>query len=167
MFNPTAPNMQHIVSMLADQHPTEWSNAHKDYERQDGRDGRVTVEEATEFMQILASYLHFNTDPQFGLNGKRGDPNDLSQDAISFKNPSGPGGVEIIDVIVSAGTPGQQPGWNDVTQETIDAGTIGIFVQPRKTSPPNPPVPPPPSDEFEVLNRKLDNVLNILNKHFK
>ena len=169
MFNSIAPNMQDIVEDMSERFPFEWRNAHRDYGQQDGKEGRVTVVEATEFMQLLASFL-FNHDTRFGLNGKRGDMNDLSQDAISFKNPSGPGGVEIIDVIISAGTPGQRAAWNNVTQKTIDARTIGVFVQPRQwedvITPPVQPQPPVIND-FITINRKLDDILSILNKHFK
>ena len=170
MFNPTAPNMQDVVKDMSERFPTEWRNAHKNYGQQDGKEGRVTVEEATQFMQLLASFL-FNHDTRFGLNGKRGNKHDLSQDAISFRNPRGPGGVEIIDVIVSAGSSNARPAWNDVTQETIDAGTIGVFVPPRPwgdiVTPPIQPLPPPPDNGFEKINRKLDNILSILNRHFK
>ena len=160
-----APNMQDVVEDMSERFPTEWKNAHKDYGQQDGKEGRVTVTEATKFMQLLASILHDKYDARFGLNGKRGDMNDLSQDAISFRNPRGPGGVEIIDVIASAGESNASAAWNDVTQKTIDARTVGIFVQPRPWK--DTIIPPPPDGDFETVNRKLDNILNILNKHFK
>ena len=69
-------------------------------------------------------------DSRWGRNGKRGNINDLSEDAIAYSGTNGPGGVDIIDIIASCGSPNAQPSWQDVTQATRDRGTIGAWVQP-------------------------------------
>jgi len=89
---PSAPNKPAVVSQTADDHPGEWRDAHR---------ADVSRERAEAFIRVLASRLHA-LDDRFGLNGKRGTT-ELSQDAVSFRNPAGPCGVEIIAVIASAG----------------------------------------------------------------
>ncbi len=92
-----------------------------------------------------------------GLNGKRGNPNDLSQDVITFPNSSGApdsnpigannsGGVEIRDIIGNAGTSQANLVYGDVTQATIDKGEKGCWIEPTEVSGANPnPIPQPPT----------------------
>jgi hypothetical protein len=71
-------------------------------------------------------------DSRWGLNWKRGNRGDMSQDVINYN--FGPGSDEdttnvyIIDVI--GGHCGNNPGpnWADVTQATRDGGTIGRWT---------------------------------------
>lgn len=100
-------------------------------------------------------------DDSWGRNGKRGNANDPSHDAIAFKNPAVPFGVSIIDIIGSAGAADASPAWIDQTERTLQLGTTGVLVAPSGTLPecltgghtPNPtptdpvaPVPPPTAD---------------------
>ncbi len=69
-----------------------------------------------------------------GLNEKRGSQGP-SRDAIAILNPTGAPGfgswdaahrVQIMDIIVSTGTPEASPGWTDVTEESWALG--GGFI---------------------------------------
>jgi hypothetical protein len=113
------------------------------------------------FTDAVATLLE-REDPRWGRNGKRGNPNDPSHDAIAWRMPSGPGGVAILDIIAAAGSPEARPAWQDVTQATIDAGTVGAWVAPSGVLPaclsggPVPPLPgeppmPMPPDFTETL----------------
>ncbi len=68
-------------------------------------------------------------DSRWQLNWKRGGEGDLSQDVITWNNGSLPDegtiDVNIFDII--GGHCGGNPTWNweDVTQKTLDGGTIG------------------------------------------
>jgi hypothetical protein len=81
------------------------------------------------FTDAVASLLTAE-DARWGRNGKRGNPNDPSHDAIAFRNPSSPFGVSIVDIIGAAGSSSASPAWIDQTQATIDARTTGVWVAP-------------------------------------
>jgi hypothetical protein len=72
------------------------------------------------------------TDSRWGLNWKRGNYGDMSQDIVTYHYGSGPDegsrDVYIIDTISGhcGGSPG--PNWADVTQATRDGNTIGIWT---------------------------------------
>lgn len=129
-----APNMLDLVREAATMWPEEWAKA-------------KTPEDDGSFIKIVARLLH-DEDARFGLNGKRGT-NEISLDAVSYVTPdcSGAGGVEIIDVILAHTAPQAQPAWNDVTQATIDAGTIGKFIEPPALPGDEPPPPPDPDPD--------------------
>lgn len=126
----SAPKRLDVVEQLASQYPQEFAEAHR-FELGD---------RAWAFIRRLAWELH-QLDTNFGLNGKRGNTSDPSADAISYRG--GPaGGVWVIDVIAGAGGASPEPAWHDVTQATLDAGTIGAWIQPEPvdggSEPPNP-----------------------------
>jgi hypothetical protein len=81
------------------------------------------------FTDAVASVLTAE-DGRWGRNGKRGNPNDPSHDAIAFRNQSSPFGVSIVDIIGAAGSSSASPAWIDQTQATIDARTTGVWVAP-------------------------------------
>jgi hypothetical protein len=71
-------------------------------------------------------------DPRFGFNGKRGNPDDLSHDAISYYHgqlpPShGSYDVYVIDIIVGHCGPNPSVGWQNVTTPSAR----GAWVQSR------------------------------------
>lgn len=74
-------------------------------------------------------------DDRWGLNWKRGVIDDLSQDVVDYHWGEGPSeestDVYIIDMIgghcPKDATP-PQPSWIDVTQATLDAGTVGMWT---------------------------------------
>lgn len=104
------------------------------------------------FTDAVATVLN-QEDARWGRNGKRGNPNDPSHDAIAFRNPSSPFGVSVVDIIGAAGSSSASPAWIDQTQATIDARTTGVWVRPSgvlpacltggSTPPPPGPTPPP------------------------
>lgn len=97
------------------------------------------------FTDAVASLLYAE-DARWGRNGKRGNPDDLSHDAIAFRNPSSPFGVSIVDIIGGAGGPDPRVAWIDQTAETIRQGTRGVWVKPTGSLPPcltGGPVPAP------------------------
>ena len=127
-----APNKVGVVQDVADRCP-----------------GLVLQDHA--FTDAVATVLN-QQDARWGRNGKRGNVNDPSHDALAFRNPqSRAGGVSIVDIIVGAGGQFATPGWQDVTQATIDGGTIGAWVAPSGKLPAClsggsvPPTQPPPN----------------------
>lgn len=102
------PNHIQTVERLAAQYPAEWAAAHT---------GGPQTEA---FIRRLASVLHA-IDPRFGLNGKRGNPNDISDDVVCFDGEASGGDydptrnnvpVTVIDVIGGAGGPNPVATWN-------------------------------------------------------
>lgn len=128
VYERISPDYAHLVAAAALKYPDAWEATR---ERPDGsKDGT--------FVQLLAADLHA-IDPKVGLNGKRGG-DEPSTDALAYLNPSGPGGVEVIDVISG----GHQPQWVDVTipppphpQSRPDQpnGIPGKFIAPSGASP--------------------------------
>jgi hypothetical protein len=131
-----APNCKKIVEALAAEYPQEFKDCHRP----------ELGARAWAFIRRVAWVLHSTVDQRFGLNGKRGNTNDPSMDAVSFRSPaSEAGGVEVIDVVGGAGAAGASPAWNDVTKATINAGTVGAYIQPQPVNGTStPPVLPPP-----------------------
>lgn len=132
------PNCQHIVADLAARFPDEWRKAHNP-------SGGGPETEA--FIRRLAWVIHSTIDPRCGLNGKRGNPNDLSDDALNFKG-EGPGHdptdgnrpVTVVDCIGGAGGPNPTPVWQ--VFDTLPGP--GAWVKPE---PVGEVVPPPVSDD--------------------
>lgn len=94
----SVPNLKHIVEQARALYPEAWANAH-------------TGNEHTEdFIRLCAPMLK-DEDSRFGLNGKRGNPHDISDDAVNClcdeadsdgRTPVGQPCV-VIDVIGAAG----------------------------------------------------------------
>lgn len=157
-----APNCERIVAALAADYPQEFKDCHRPQ----------TGARAWDFIRRVAWVLHTTVDQRFGLNGKRGNTGDPSMDAVSFRTPGGgAGGVEIIDVVARAGASDAKPMWLDVTKATLNAGTIGAFIQPEPVQAPPPVVTPPPggvtpppvscvcADEIAGLYESLANLI--------
>jgi len=116
-----SPDRTAWVQEIATKYPAQWEAARK---RADGsRDDA--------FVRILAYELNLR-DPNIGLNGKRGS-DVISTDALAYRNPSAPGGAEVIDVIVGAT---HSPSWQDATipvgSPIVPEGVLGKFIQPVK-----------------------------------
>ena len=99
MYQRQSPDYTGKVAEVARKWPEEWELARKVGDRRT----------SDKFIRRLAWELH-KQDERVGLNGKRGS-DELSLDALSYKNSSGPGGVEVIDVI----TGDHRATWQDVT----------------------------------------------------
>jgi len=128
------PNYKKDVEAAAAKYPEAWRHAHVHGDPK-----------AWDFIRLLAADLHAK-DVNVGLNGKRGNPNDLSMDALNLvceaadsagRTPDGQPCV-VVDVIVGAGGTNPQPGWTVFT--TAVEGS-GAWVTPGTGTIP-PPQPP-------------------------
>lgn len=129
------PNYQATVADLARRYPQEWAQAH-------------TGGQNTEaFIRRLAWTL-YQVDPRIGLNGKRGNPNDISDDALNYAGEASGGDYDptrnnapctVIDVIGGAGGPNPVPTWNHPLTPAAAA-----WVQPQPVEDGDGPVDPPP-----------------------
>lgn len=129
------PNLLSEVEACKRQYPEAWRHAHT---------GSARTEE---FIRLLAARCHAIS-PRFGLNGKRGNPDDVSDDALCFKG-EGPDhlvdgtSATVIDVIGAAGTPGAVAQWAIVSKSEAPIQTAWIQPGAVVPVPPAPPVPPP------------------------
>lgn len=71
-------------------------------------------------------------DQRWGMNWKRGMIGDLSQDVVDYHfgegEPEESTDVFIIDIIVGHCGDDPQAGWIDVTLDTLEGGTIGMWT---------------------------------------
>lgn len=167
------PNFYQTVVDTANRYPSEFKQAHT---------GGPNTEL---FIRILAYELH-KLDPRWGLNGKRGDYNVISQDAVSWfgqgvgTDPKTGKSVTVVDVIGGAGGPNPTPTWqvlNDPNKHTGVGGWIKPEPVPGYQTPviptpapaPQPSIPigpaPTPVSELEKLNHTLMLVLEQLKKN--
>jgi hypothetical protein len=117
------------------------------------------------FTDAVASRL-YREDARWGRNGKRGNVNDPSHDAIAYRTDASPFGVAVVDIIGAAGSADARPAWIDQTDATIAAGTTGVWVAPSGVLPPClsggpvPPVvgPPPPSADLSAVLAALARI---------
>lgn len=132
------PNGRHVVERLAAQYPQEWKRAHNP-------SGGGPETEA--FIRRLAWVLHSTVDQRFGLNGKRGNPNDISDDAICFAGESllgdvdptrGNAPVTVLDVIGGAGGLNPTPQWGAVGPATPQPYAAWVQPQPVGDAQPAP-----------------------------
>ena len=138
------PNLLYVVEQTKRDYPQLWATAHTSSPSTEG------------FIRICAARMHA-IDHRFGLNGKRGNPADLSDDCVNYMG-EGPGRTpegypcQVIDVIGSAGTPSAYPTWQAFTnpQDASGAWVLPAAVPdepsvptpPVHVCPPCPPVPP-------------------------
>lgn len=138
------PNLLHEVERTKADYPLAWQQAH------------TNSPQTEDFIRILAGRLH-RIDPNFGLNGKRGNPNDISDDVVNYRG-EGPGHdptngntpVTVIDVIGSAGAPDAYPAWTVFSE----LPGPGAWVSPLAIAPPAPEPPKPtyPGDLFFTVS---------------
>jgi hypothetical protein len=118
------------IEWLREQYPQAWYYAHRHIDI-NGNPTGVSYDEALRFARIVAYDLYTHVSPRFGLNGKRGDPTQLSMDVFSFMRSSNVRDVIIVDYIVNAGIDGAYVDWGDVTAVSAPYGG-GIWVQPHR-----------------------------------
>jgi hypothetical protein len=140
-----APNCEDVVVLCREAFPFEWSVM-----RENGDD---------RFIRRLASILHYGWpageivgDHNFGLNGKRGNPADISVDCVAYKNPTVTFGVETLDVIVDRDGPGARPGWSNVTRDDDDDRVLAVWLRPAFIDYPSPPIEEPGGDNDDELS---------------
>ena len=109
------PNLQHIIEQTKADYPRAWDHCHHPGDP-----------EAHDFI-ILAARRCYATNAAFGLNGKRGDVNSLSWDALNWRGDSDDP-PDVIDVVGAAGGDNPYPTW----QET---NTTGAWVDPYRLNP--------------------------------
>lgn len=133
------PNYLADVQAAKVKYADAWLHAHHD-----GDPRRL------EWIKLFATDLHAK-DPKVNLNGKRGNPNDLSADAINIlceaadsagRTPEGFPCV-VVDVIGGAGGPNPTPTWSVFT--TLVEGS-GAAVTPTPPAPPPAPFYPYPDE---------------------
>lgn len=134
------PNYLTDVQAARLKYADAWSHAHIDGDPR-----------RHEWIRLFAKDLHAK-DPRANLNGKRGNPHDLSADAINFlcdradsegRTPEGfP--CAVIDVIGDAGLPIAKPAWSVFTTKIEGSGAP---VDPNASAPvPAPAHKPYPGD---------------------
>ena len=131
------PDLRHIVEQCKAVYPQAWKDAHT---------GNAHTED---FIRLCAPMLKA-ADARFGLNGKRGDPKDISDDAVNVKG-EGPGTDKltglpctVIDIIGGAGGPHPQVQWGVMTDPVASSGA---WVNPSSAPVPQPPQMPPYSGD--------------------
>ena len=113
------PNMFSVVQAVANANPGALRNSCQD----SGGNWQ--------FMDSLVDTLR-TYDTRWGYNGKRGNANDPSKDVVDYHYGAGADAnstdVYIVDVITGhcGGSPG--PNWGDVTDVTLNSGTIGRWI---------------------------------------
>ena len=125
-----------VVANVAARYPQAWQRAHTDHPQTE------------DFIRLLAWELHSKHDARWGLNGKRGNPADLSDDVVAWRGDGTAvdavqgGPMEIIDVIAGAGGPNPQPAW---IVAPGGPGDRGAWVQPAPPDVPPTVTPQPPA----------------------
>ena len=149
------PNYEEVVLELSLLYPEEFKNAHT---------GNAHTED---FIRIVAWEIYHKYDMKIGLNGKRGNPLDISDDALNYYG-EGAGKTQhgvacnVIDVIRAAGSPAAKPTWIVFTDPQEASGA---WVQPQDpfNNVVTPPTPVPPSkpeyagdDVYNAISKQLD-----------
>ena len=113
------PDMRALVQEVAASDPTLIAESCQD----DGGNWR--------FLDTLVDRLR-KVDTRWGYNWKRGVVGDPSKDVVDYHYSAGADedsqDVYIIDVLIGHCGPDPAPGWTDVTQATLDGGTIGVWT---------------------------------------
>jgi hypothetical protein len=135
----SVPNYANIVAEMRTAYPEAWHHAHRGGPRTE------------EFIRLLAARLH-SIDARVGLNGKRGNENDISDDALCVKEPGQSidtrtgARVQVIDVIAGAPNsysgPDGAPSWGEVWNPE-ETPTRATWVQPAAWAEPVEPKPEP------------------------
>lgn len=113
------PYLFDLVQQIADEDPTLIAESCQDT----GGNWR--------FLDTVVDRLR-RADTRWGYNWKRGVVGDPSRDVVDYHYGAGPDEdseeVYIIDVLVDHCGTNPHPGWTDVTQATLDGGTIGVWT---------------------------------------
>jgi hypothetical protein len=127
-----APNRKSVVQQVSDEDPARFRRAHTG---QPGDD---------DWIRAVAARLHAE-DPRWGLNGKRGDPNVLSLDVVTFRIGPTDRHVEAFDICGACGGGNPSVVWNDITNySTIGQPGTAIWVKPDGVPVPGPEPEPGP-----------------------
>jgi hypothetical protein len=155
------PNYLDEVEAAQKAYPEEWAAAHVD--------GHPKKHD---FIVLLARRL-YKQNPRVGCNGKRGDPRNLSMDALNILDPDdGPGNTPqghrcwVVDVIKDAGLPTAKAVWQAFSDPVASTGAwvhpMGVMLEPEPPEPPKPSPPPPPA----ITKGEAHALLNALNAFY-
>lgn len=124
-----APNRKDVVEAVSAADPARFACAHVE--------GRSCKHD---WIKAVAAALHA-TDPKWGLNGKRGNPSDISMDVVTYRIGPTDRHVQAFDICGSCGGGSPSVVWNDITNwATIGQPGTAIWIQPGPVSGPAPPV---------------------------
>lgn len=134
-----APNRKDVVQAVSDADPGRFACAHVE-----SRSCK------SDWIKAVAAALHA-TDPRWGLNGKRGNANDISMDVVTFRIGPTDRHVQAFDICGACGGGNPSVVWNDITNwATIGNPGTAVWVQPVAVGGPSSggggtPLPAPPS----------------------
>lgn len=116
-----------ILAVAADvraKHPAAWAEVTKPHPA------------SRTFIALVAAECQRLVNMDIGCNLKRGGP-EVSLDVLAMPNATGArdasgkfAGLELVDIIMGAESSNASIGWADVTQATIDGGTVGGWIAP-------------------------------------
>lgn len=152
-----APDRRDVVQAVSDADPARFACAHVE-----SRPCKL------DWIQAVAAALH-RIDQRWGLNGKRGNPADISMDVVTFRVGPTDRHVEAFDVCGGCGGGNPSVTWNNITNyATMGQPGTAIWVVPVAGSEPPPPVDPPPAvnlqpvlDALAALTVKVDAVAGV------
>jgi hypothetical protein len=155
------PNLIRVIEQVKHDFPVAWRNCHRPDKSRD---------EAEEFAR-RAAYACSLADARFGLNGKRGDPNTISQDCVCFKHDDGR--ESVIDFGGGAGGDNPTVQWSIVGHYQVPGPPLQLWIRAERvggsTPAPNPnPTPQPqpaPGRPFPAPRWPEDVFLHALTRY--
>jgi hypothetical protein len=149
-----APNRLDVVERVTAEDPARFACAHAE-----DRGCRY------DWIKAVAAALHA-TDSRWGLNGKRGNANDLSMDVVTWRLGPTDRHVQAFDICGACGAASARPVWSDITNwSTVgQSGTAvwvkpeGVATQPATGGTVTPPPPPPDGTVVAKLNELIGHV---------
>lgn len=164
-----APNRRDVVEQVSAADPARFACAHT--ERSCKND----------WIKAVGAALH-KTDARWGLNGKRGNANDLSMDVVTWRIGPTDRHVQAFDICGACGGGSPSVTWSDITNwSTLGQSGTAIWLKPAPVGDPGSggggttPTPPqtPPAPDYTVkldalaaaiatLTAKLDTLAGVM-----
>lgn len=116
------PNLMSVIERCKRDFPDAWKNCHR---------ATVSRELAEEFVR-RAAHACWLEDRRFGLNGKRGDANTISQDCVCFKHDDGR--ESVIDFGGGAGGDNPTVQWSIVGHYLPPGPPLQLWIKPEPVS---------------------------------
>jgi hypothetical protein len=124
MAQERAPNRLDVVERVTAEDPARFACAHAE-----DRGCRY------DWIKAVAAALHA-TDARWGLNGKRGNPNDLSMDVVTWRLGPTDRHVQAFDICGACGASSARPVWSDITNwGTVGQSGTAVWVKPEGVAP--------------------------------
>lgn len=149
-----APNRSDVVRAVSDADPARFACAHVE-----SRSCK------SDWIKAVAAALHA-TDGRWGLNGKRGNPNDISMDVVTWRVGPTDRHVQAFDICGACGGGSPSVVWNDITNwGTIGQPGTAVWLQPGPVSGPTPtPTPTPTPNPTPAPTVNLTPILDVLQR---